>query len=614
MTELIFYRGADEFIRIKPDPSCNQVKQVNGENVLNISFRDARYISFQLGDYIKAFPGTEWEEVYKINRLPLARKEAQTYWEYAFQMESEAYDLAKAAFMGLDSGNDLTEPDFSIMGDAGVFIDLLLDNIHRIDPAFEKGEVLPTPAKLITFSKENCYNALSKIAEAFGTEFWVRGKKISLTKIQQDRGRLFMQGQGKGLYTITRESIEDKNIATRLYAYGSDKNLPYNYLSQRLRLPVEVDPRLVSNVMVTVIPNVFDQGFSFAFTPPTVPGITALWLEFREAGSTGGFSRVGGAPISPWYVPGFQVGASVEVRFVTDTASGSFTTDTFIAFEDTVLPELPAPHKPYIEKNTDLYGVIEHTEYFEDIYPGRTGKVTAADATDPFRLIDTTIDFDINDYLINTPAKITFNTGQLSGYTFNLESYDHATKTIVFLKNSDEKALDVPNEVMRPALGDEYVLTDIMMPLEYIQAAEERLLQEAEKFLDVCSVPQVRYRVDFDGPYLRRKRFMPVIGEMIWLKDDQLNMERKIRVTATNRSIVNEWDVSVEMADVVTYGTIQRITSGVSSNTQDIENIQKLFANKDALNGRMSLPATSDVSALQAVYIDPSTGRLFRKV
>lgn len=614
MTDLVFYRGTDEFIRIKPDPSCNQIKQVNGENVLNISFRDSRYISFALGDYITVFEGTDWEEVYKINRLPLVNKQASTYWEYSFQMESEAYDLAKCAFMGLDSGNHLTEPDFSVMGDAGVFIDLLLDNIHRIDPDFEAGEVVPTTAKLITFNRENCYNALAKIAETFGTEFWVRGKKISLTKVQQDRGRLVMQGQGKGLYSIIRESVEDKNIATRLYAYGSDKNLPYNYLSKRLRLPsLGADPNLVTNVTADVIPNVSTQDIRLTFTPPTSPGVTGLLIEFRAAGSMGAWTPQTGPVLSPRTILDLPATAQ-EIRFVTQIGADTYTSDVITISESVTDPLLPAPHTPYLEKNTALYGVIEHTEYFEDIYPGRVGTVTGVDATDPYKLVDTDIDFDINEYLINTPAKITFNTGQLAGYTFNLQSYDHATTTIVFLKNTDEKALDVPNEVMRPAIGDEYVITDIMMPQEYITEAEERLQAEAEKFLDVCSVPQVRYRVDFDPVYLRRKKFMPVIGELIWIKDEQLNMERKIRVTATNRSIVNEWDVSVEMADVVTYGTIQRITSGVTTNTQDIENIQKLFNNRDVLNGRMSLPTVSDVTGLQGVYIDPNTGQLFRKV
>lgn len=614
MRSINFYRAGTHFIEVKiSETGRQQTKMVNGENTLLLTFEDSRYISFALNDYTTVFKDTEWEEVYKINKLPLVIKSATNNWRYTVQMESEAYDLAKASFMGLDAGNDLTEPEHSLMGDAETHLKLLLENIHRVDPAFEMGEVLPTDAKLITYSKDNCYNALVKMAEAFSSEMWVRGKKISLTKIQQDRGRLYQQGQNRGLYTITREAIEDKNIATRVYAFGSDKNLPPNYLASRLRLPVEADPALVSNVTVTVVPDISTVGFSLHFTPPTIPGITSLHVEFREAGSTGAFSVQAGPAMSPRYLSGFAIGTQLEIKFTTVTNAGTFTTDAITVFEDTTLPELPAPHTPYIEKNTDLYGVIEHTEYF-DVYPTRTGVVTGVDATDPFKVIDTAIDFDINEYLINTPAKITFNTGQLAGYTFNLQSYTHSTRTIVFLKNADEKAIDVPNEVLRPAIGDTYVLTDIMMPQEYVEGAEARLLAEAQKFLDVCSIPQVRYRIDFDPVYLRRKKYMPVIGELIWIKDEQLNVERKIRVTATNRSIVNEWDVSVEMADVVSYGTINRITSGLQTNAQDIENIQKFFANRDALNGRMVLPTTSDVSALQPVYVDPLTNQLFRKL
>lgn len=609
MTELIFYRGSDEFIRIKIDEST-QTKEIGGQNTVNLSFKDSRYINFRLGDYIRVFPGTEWEEVYKINRPPMAHKEASIYWEYSFTVESEAYDLAKVSFMGLDSGNNLTEPEHSLMGDAGWHLKLLLQNIHRIDPDFELGEILPTTAKLITYSRDNCYNALVKMAEAFGTEFWVRGKKISLTKVQSEKGRLYMQGQNKGLYTITREAIEERNIATRLYAYGSDKNLPFNYLSKRLRLPVAVDPKVVSNVMVQVVPDLTTIGFNLFFTPPTAPGVTDLQVEFRVSGSTDPFQVQGGSPISPRYLSGFDIGTMLEVRFVTVMGVDTYTTPSITVFEDTVLPELPAPHTPYLEKNTDLYGVIEHTEYFDDIYPGRVGTVTGVDATDPFKLVDTDIDFDINEYLINSPAKLTFNTGQLAGYTFNLQSYDHATTTVIFLKNSDEKALDVPNEYMRPAIGDAYVITDIMMPQEYITDAENRLLAEAEKFLAICSVPQVRYKVAFDPTYLRRRGYMPVIGELIWIKDEQFNIERKIRVVATSRSIVNEWDVTVTLSDVVAADTWPRINREIATNGQTIQQVEQYLANRDVLNNRMSLPVFGSDAEAGAAGL--KSGMLYR--
>jgi hypothetical protein len=74
---------------------------------------------------------------------------------------------------------------------------------------------------------------------------------------------------------------------------------------------------------------------------------------------------------------------------------------------------------------------------------------------------------------------VVFNTGQLAGYTFEINRYNNATKTITINKNKDEKTLDIPSDLLHMQIGDEYVLVDIVMPQSYISNAESLVISQS---------------------------------------------------------------------------------------------------------------------------------------
>jgi hypothetical protein len=121
-----------------------------------------------------------------------------------------------------------------------------------------------------------------------------------------------------------------------------------------------------------------------------------------------------------------------EVGFRSELTDGSsISSQTIIVTVSSPDPVLPGNAQPYIQYNTQVYGVIEQTITFDDIYPHRTGVVTGVDALNPFIFDDTLIDFDVNSYLLpGTSAKVVFNTGQLAGYSFEIKEggFINATK------------------------------------------------------------------------------------------------------------------------------------------------------------------------------------------
>ena len=109
------------------------------------------------------------------------------------------------------------------------------------------------------------------------------------------------------------------------------------------------------------------------------------------------------------------------------------------------------PNSAYLEDTAliDEIGLIEGSITFEDIYPKRTGVISAL-GNSVFKFSDSSMDFDLNEkeadgittkYLVTgTAAKIHFNTGNLAGYQFEIKKggYNHATKTFEIIPFSIE--------------------------------------------------------------------------------------------------------------------------------------------------------------------------------
>lgn len=618
MQEIQFYRGSDPFVSIKLTTSASQKKEIMGTDEISIPHLDSRYLSFQIGDWCEIF-----NEKYILHTLPPVIKLGENRWQYTIVLKNESFTLSNALYLFYGSDNTLKEQVFSMTGTASDFVDLVLKNILRIDTGWEKGEVLTTGYKNLSFSVENCYSALSKIAKAFDTEFWVIDKEIILAKVVSDKGRLFKHGRNKGLYSIDRTNVDTGNIATRVWFSGSDKNLPYGYrnFSSRLLMAPEPSNCIVNTIRYTSLMNGFGELFySFWWEGPLDPGITAVTIMIREIGTNVWMSFTGN-PIATQMDPrgvnlGMQLaGVKYEAQIKTEGGTCVNNTTSVFQLQTSSTDPIAVPDADrYLEKNIDKYGVIEAAKIFDDVYPHRTGIVTAIDIVNPYRFVDADIDFDVNDYLTPNPVTVSFKSGQLAGYSFKLQSFNNSTKSFYLLKNSDEKHIDIPSDLLRPAIGDEYVLTDITLPASYVQEAENELRARAELFMDAVSVPQLKYRVDIDPAFSRRKNYLPQLGEMIWIKDSTLNIEKKIRVVSLIRNLVNEWDIEVELSDTISYGTIDRILNSNAANASDINDLQRFVANRDILNNKASLREISDTTGHSQVWINNATGELVRKL
>lgn len=626
MDKVVIYRGGVPFVTVEPDDNSTQVKEVMGDNTVALQFTLDNYIDFSIGDYCTIFG-----ELYKLNQIPPVKKTGTYNYIYSLSMGGINADLLKAQYLFLDSSNNLTESDFSLMGNAQTFLKLLIQNINRVSPGWTLGQVIDTPYKNLSFSKDTCYSALTKLAQSYSTEFWVEGTTIHLTQRGRDTGYTFKHGRNKGLYEIDRQNVDNSGIVTRMYAFGSNKNLPADYLSSRLRFPGGYVPCLVSSITVDAHINPDDSvTYTFHWIPPAAPGITGVTIRYRAHGSNAVyFSAPQGSANGPQSI----TLSSNVYDFILQTNGGSCgeisTLPIVVGFVSIVDPQQVNAPLPFIENNIAKYGIIEDTELFEDIFPSRTGTITSVDATDPLKFTDASMDFDVNAQLLpGMAAKVTFNTGQLAGFTFDIHAYNAVTKEFSINKNKDEVNLDIPSNLLKPTIGDQYVLVDIEMPQSYITAAENKLLAQATALLQTYSSPRLKYAVVFDPVFIKTRSISLNIGDTVWIVDAELAINRKIRVTQVTRNIVNENDFQVQLSDEVTPGTITQIINVQQSTQSGLASLSSQIQNNSILNGTVvgnlkfkqgtavlpDIPTTNTVVGFSPVYIEDATGQLVKKV
>jgi len=221
-------------------------------------------------------------------------------------------------------------------------------------------------------------------------------------------------------------------------------------------------------------------------------------------------------------------------------------------------------------------GIKEGGKIFDDIYPHRTGEVTAL-GTDVYTFVDNKM-FDLNEkdtegstkWLIDgTTAKVKFVTGSVAGYELELSSYDSKTHTFRVKEYVDSRGLKIPNKdtnAYQISTGDKYVLLDIIMPDDYVIEAESKLLEEGTKYYEQNCQPKVQYELEIASMYLKRKYgdagIIEIfkVGDYIQVKDDDIKVNKAIRIKGFTRDISTDpYKYKLTISDTVDISIIEKL-------------------------------------------------------
>ncbi|MGJ1196294.1 phage tail protein [Sphingobacterium spiritivorum] len=438
-------RGISIIAVVEPMDTVTQEKEVSGGNFINLSFELPYYREFKRMDYAEILG-----ETYYLTQIPTVSKEGKRDYQYTLSMEGEQCKLGRVEFLQSNLIGQYFKNPFFINDKAETFMTLLLRNIERVFPGegWKLGYVVDSEIKNISFDNQNCLEALSTLAEAFDTEWLIEGRTIHLYRKQSATGLVMKQGEGEALYSLEKKPQDNSNIVTRLYVYGSDKNLPNPYRRGLTRLTV-----------------------------------------------------------------------------------GDL---------------------PYIEKQIEEYGIWEDSMTFDDIFPMNLGTITSVDSGNILRFTDANFPFDINSQLIpEAKAKLSFQTGQLAGYEFEISSYNHTSKTFTINKNTQDKAWEVPNSDIKLAAGDTFFVFDIRMSNAWVTAAEQTLRQKAIEYMDQRNDPSENdtYSVVCNPLYFKRTGKTLRIADSVTIEEPEMGILTQKRIVKLSRNVRQPFIYTCELAN-----------------------------------------------------------------
>lgn len=243
------------------------------------------------------------------------------------------------------------------------------------------------------------------------------------------------------------------------------------------------------------------------------------------------------------------------------------------------------------------YGVHEARKVFEEIKPTFNGRVSAIVEGSVVQFRDETM-FDLNEkeadgkttkYLVaGLSAKIHFNTGNLAGYEFEIQKYDHATKTFTLKKLTDDRGEVFPSEKSASfqfLVWDEYKILDVALPKKYQDEAEKKLLEKGLEYYKQNSQPRVKYGLSISSRILEKifggdesvAIYSP--GDYVNVKDEGVGVEKAVRIQSLQRNLLNIYDYDLTLSDVAENSITTRVIS-------DLITIDKI-----ATNNRLKDPA-----------------------
>ena len=477
-----------------------------GDDYISLKIVSSKWLSFAKGDKI-VVGGNE----YSIRATTTREIVSEGYYNYEPVFYGVMYDLMKTIYRNCDKYGKSDKSTFDLTYTIKEFVQVLIYNLERDYPGvwkFDEDNCPETEAKTIQFSGVNCLQALQTLcnSEQFNLEF----------QITQDNGIRTIH-IGKFGKRINPPSGAD------FFEWGKGNGL-YNLKEQK------IDDKAI---------------------------ITRLWVE---GGTTNIRSDYRG------YAERLQLPMQRMNQYDHTLADGT------VVKANTEMIGISDESKRYIENAElrDKIGSEEDVKTYDNIYPKRTGKVTAVVADDICAFVDDTMDFDLNKkddkgtvYLVNgVSAKITFTSGRLAGQQFELNAkggYDDKTKTFKIIPFTDNRGLTIPSEETRNSffieVGNTYKITDIYLPEQYEKRAEEDLWYAGSDDFKDASQVKAQYALTFDRLYFLQSLSSDTdtsvfaVGDYVPVKDTRFGIEKTMRIQKITRNLLLEHDYQITLAD-----------------------------------------------------------------
>ena len=220
-------------------------------------------------------------------------------------------------------------------------------------------------------------------------------------------------------------------------------------------------------------------------------------------------------------------------------------------------------------KNAQNNGFVnEQSLDLSHIYPKRKGTITEVFEVDHdkhfYDFTDTSIPQALNFTDLQIKGEkmlIYFESGMLSGREFEVSKYDHAQKRFQLVPK-EEDGTTMPNDIFKPAIGDEYSVYNMQMPNAYIcdnatkTGASWEMMKEVCKYLYENRADLFTFTGDLDGIYAK-KHWANVGGRLkmgAYINFSDTEFQRTpvaIRIVGLKEYVNNPYSPQIELSNKV---------------------------------------------------------------
>lgn len=214
------------------------------EEFITVNFSSDSVLALKKGFY------TNIESLgrFEVVNLPTPTKASKDIgYDYELRLDRPWYKFKNRIIFFRRGSVNGKEAKWSLTDTLQAHAGILTDNLANIGYTYAGKEYLVyihddvekrNEAKLIAYDSTTLLSALDKIAEAFDTEWWITENTIHFGRCEQGEQTITLE-QGKELNGLSR-SEDSEEHGTRLYAFGSSRNLNQNY-RRKLKNPFTID-------------------------------------------------------------------------------------------------------------------------------------------------------------------------------------------------------------------------------------------------------------------------------------------------------------------------------------------------------------------------------------
>ena len=237
--------------------------------------------------------------------------------------------------------------------------------------------------------------------------------------------------------------------------------------------------------------------------------------------------------------------------------------------------------KPYIDAFEGMVDgeIIEKSIFLEDIFPKNTETITEVttreakvDGVTTTYYIITCANTAFKPSMIISSLSAVFTSGSLQGREFSLNTngdsdltFNKSFEIYTQREGSGDSSVVIPNEYLRPQVGDTFILTGVKLPNEYVENAEKELLDEAIAIIEKRCADTNVYECQTNPVFCAKNNKNLQLGQRVKLIGGAFGpYGRSSRIQGFEKKLYNEYDAIYSVGDNRAYQSIKSILDNLN--------------------------------------------------